>query len=143
VYQLQSTRHVGMLSFLILGRVFTVLNYDDEGRPTEQMNLNDPACILNHTGPGPTEYIERLYYYTELEQGKIVLTTSCDGKLFTMTGAVNQVITYLHNPIDIETIFLEEDYNFDGYADFEAVRIADGGGGDYPQYDVSRRCISL
>lgn len=114
-------------------RDVVVMERDEEGRPTIQIRSGDIAC---KPYPGKTEVsreqrVEGLQYEELKTDTKIVVTNTCGGMTFVLGGAVTQTIAYMHDDLDqLEIIKLDTDYNFDGFNDFEVVRITSGGGED-------------
>ena len=110
----------------------TVLERDSQGRATLQTRSTDPSCPL----PDAQEFGGKMYEhisYGDLQPGKSVqITVSCDQRHIRLGGAVTQDIAYTYDTQNMESIALENDYNFDGYNDVALVRIAKGSGGDDP-----------
>lgn len=122
-----------------------VLQRDSEGRSTDQIRKSDFDCKVSTEDAGPDSidptdenvYVVEHVYYGNLKEGQPVqIILSCDQERFTITGAVKQVIdindTKMFPDLDMfnaladiasgsGVVYLEDDYNFDGYNDLHTI----------------------
>lgn len=116
-----------------------VMEKDSENRPIVQIRKSDPDCnaVFEEIESDGIDPVFEHVYYGELKKDMPVqIILSCDQERFTITGAVNQIIDVndkvmfpepdMFNALaDITNgsgvVYLEDDYNFDGYNDLASI----------------------
>ncbi len=108
-----------------------VVRKDEQGRPIEQLRIDDTNCSLGKP-PDIELSLEYIIYENIKQDLPVTIITSCDRGTFTVTGSVTQVVKYMHENswFNLENVSVNRDFNFDGYNDLDIARIFSGGGGD-------------